>query len=811
MVGPGGKEVGRVSIRAVPESTRFRADLKKMLERVERTVNVTLPVTADTSTADSQIQRFQRNWNGKEVNLGVGVGTAAAKAQLSVLTRPRIAPVIVKVSKASLAKAGALLAAFSGARVAGDLVQNLTDRISNLDRALPKIAVVSTGIASVASLVLNSLSGVLSFGAGFGQLFGILAAGPGILAGMAVGGGALALALADTKTELGVLVPGFQRLQDKVSTNFWAQARKPIIDFVRRTLPELTTGLAATGGAIGSWAAQTVSGISAAFGGGRITSMFAPLIESIQIASTGTGGFAQAIAVLGQVGGSFLPRLAQWAADLSNQFGAFLLQTEASGHLQLFIENGITAAHQLFDILGSIGSIIGGIADAASAAGGGGGFAPLAAGLAAIAAVVTSPEFQTALTTIFTGASIGASGLAAALGPIGSMLSTLAPILSSILGSTGLVLGQILGQIATALARPEFAAGLAGFFAGIQTGLTAIGPSLPALADAFGTLLAFAGQLAAQLGPVLGTVLSSLAPILITILKALEPILPILGAALISIISTLAPVVLQLVQALLPLVQMIGDQLQPIIGPLLDSLMSLLVPLIQLVSLIVSAVMPALGPLLPLIAQLVSAGFGPLGDILTTLMPLFQILAAVAGASMTVLGGIIRTVTDLITGNFDDIGKTWQDVWTGIQDFAKKSFNAVSDTLGGFINGAIDLINGLSGGLNQVLSGISIATGGVINLQVGKIPHVLLPHLATGADILARPGGTAFIGGDGGQAETVTNRGKTNRLIEFANALAARALAVTGAGSGHTFDIKTDDPVAAAMEALRLMREAEAA
>lgn len=785
MARPGGKEVGRVSIRAVPDSTKFRQDLKLMLERVERTVSVSLQITADTRPADSQLQRFQKDWEGRSVTLSAGVGTAAARAQLQLLTRPRFVPLIVRVQKASIAKATALLAAFSGARVASDLVENLASRLQNLDRALPRAALVTTGLANLTSVVLNALGGILSTGQGVVQLLGLLAAAPGILAGMAVGGAAFGLALADTKKQLRVLIPDFSRLQDVVSTNFWSIARRPIIDFVRNTLPEVSIGLAATSSAIGSWSTSVLASISAAFGGGRITAMFAPLIESIGIASTGTKGFAEAVAVLGQVGGSYLPRLAQWVADLSNRFGAFLLEAEQSGALQQFIETGITAAKELGSILLSTGSILSGLTGAT----GGSGFTPLAEGLARIAQIVNSEPFQSTLSRIFAGAEAGAEGLSAALGPIGALLQTLAPVISKILASTGTVIGEVLGKIATALSTPAFSTGLGDFFSGMLSGITALMPAIAPLALAFSSFLSVAGTLAGTLGPVLSAVIQALAPVLVTLLTALKPIIPLLGAGLIKIVTALAPVILQLAEAIVPLVAMIGEQLGPVLEPLIAALLALLPSIVEIASIILGAFLPALGPILPLIAQIITISLLPLAEVLKALMPIFQLLGSVIGIVMTVLGGVISTVVALITGDFESIGKIWEDVWNGVVGFGKGIFNTINGLLEGFINGAIDLINGLTKNLQPFLDGLALSTGGLIDINLSKIPHVRLPRLAMGADILPTFGGTAFIAGEGGEAESVVNRGRTNRLIELASSLAARALASGGSGGGDSYTI----------------------
>jgi phage-related protein len=801
---PGGKEVGRVNIRAVPDGTKFRRDLKVMLDRVERTVDLSLPVTADTRFADSALQRFQKEWNGQQVTLGAGVATSGARASLALLTRPRFVELIVRVSKASAVKAAAVISALSGLRVTGDLIDKVVKKLGNLDRALPKIALVAASVSSALALVLSSIGGLTTLGNGLGQIFGLLAVLPASLAGAASGGVALGLALVDVKKQLGSLAPGFKRLQDNVSASFWAQARKPIIDFVNRTLPQVDTGLQRTASAVGRWTRNILSSLQQAFGGARIQAMFDSLVTAINIASTGAQGFVQIIAVLGQVGGSYLPRLAQWVADLSNQFGAYLLQIEASGELTRIIDSAITGAQLLGSSLGSILSILGGISSAAESAGGGG-LASFAAILASIAAAVNSPAFQTTLATIFSGAASGVSGLADALQPIGQMLSTLAPIISNILAGAGATVGSILGQIATALQSPAFQTGLGVFFEGLLDGLNAVAPALPALADALGAFLSFAGRLASSLGPVLGAALQALAPVFIELLSAIDP--SILGDALVEAFQNLAPSLLELAQVIAPL---LPDLLQ-----LVADLLPQWVLYIRSASNVLQALMPVLTPVLDGLTYLsgLAAGLFEFGNALLNgatsgeaalgvlggkFGPELQALGSTFTRTLALVQAFFRGIGDAVTALVGWWGATWDTVsgafsaaWNGIIAAGKGAFNILAGLAEGLVNSLIDGINGLLSGLRTVLQGLKQATG--IDLTFQKMPHVRLPRLEVGADILPRVGGTAAILAEGGRPETVTDLGRTNRLIALANRLAEQALANGGRAGGNTFNIQSLD------------------
>lgn len=104
------------------------------------------------------------------------------------------------------------------------------------------------------------------------------------------------------------------------------------------------------------------------------------------------------------------------------------------------------------------------------------------------------------------------------------------------------------------------------------------------------------------------------------------------------------------------------------------------------------------------------------------------------------------------------IAKGWEDFWAGVGQVAKDIWNNILGWIEGGVNGAIDLINGMIGGINNVT--------GVVGIKFGKIPHVELPRLADGATILPRRGGTAAILAEAGRPETVVDTGLINRALE---------------------------------------------
>ena len=70
------------------------------------------------------------------------------------------------------------------------------------------------------------------------------------------------------------------------------------------------------------------------------------------------------------------------------------------------------------------------------------------------------------------------------------------------------------------------------------------------------------------------------------------------------------------------------------------------------------------------------------------------------------------------------MGKAWE----GIKDIFSGIINSLTSVIEFFINSAIDLINGLIGGVNEITGAVGIP-------NIPSIPRVNIPKLATGAVI----------------------------------------------------------------------------
>ena len=122
---------------------------------------------------------------------------------------------------------------------------------------------------------------------------------------------------------------------------------------------------------------------------------------------------------------------------------------------------------------------------------------------------------------------------------------------------------------------------------------------------------------------------------------------------------------------------------------------------------IIDNVLPTI---LPIINAIVNAVMNAVGSIADLISGLLQVLT-----------GLIDFLVGVFTGD-------WQKAWEGIKDVFKGIINSITSVLEGFINAAIDLINGLIGSVNSITSSIGIP-------NIPTIPNVNIPKLATGAVI----------------------------------------------------------------------------
>lgn len=313
-----------------------------------------------------------------------------------------------------------------------------------------------------------------------------------------------------------------------------------------------------------------------------------------------------------------------------------------------------------------------------------------------------------------------------------------------------------------------------------------LAPTLSALTGAMGPLEAVAADLGEKFGDFLVPILETfqdmlaggfdfspflelagyLSPIGLAF-KVLQPVLPQVMDALGQVAVVLGGALSQVLVALMPLFNQLLGVFTTLLAQLLPPLLPIILQLAGIISQVLLAVLPLIGPLM----QLVEAIFPILQTVIAALIPIIQgvvdaigsVLIPVVDTLVAVLGGVITFLTGVFTGD-------WDKAWQGVVQIFEGLWNGILDIGKGVINGMIDLINGFTGSLNEVGNFVSDVTGGAIDFTIGKIPH-----LAEGATVLPRRGGTLAVLAEAGRAESVVDTGLLNRALEQG---------ISGPGSG---------------------------
>lgn len=770
----------KVWVAVVPNTKNFASDLRKYLNRIEKALDLTVSVRADTKAAENDVrasvERMARSTatitvdadtsraerkvkdvaEKRTATVNVDADTGLASAQIAVATRRRKVELALEVSKRSIATVGTALAALSGARVAQRALSNVGEALSNLDRSVPAIAGLALTIGSIGSLALSSVSGIVTMGAALAPLAALAAPLPGLLLAGGAAIGVFAAAMADAGTRLGSLKSGFAGLQDSISGAFWKRAQQPILDLVNGVLPSLQSGLTKVAASLGTWSSSVAKSFQKAFSPSVIGTITSKLAAGIDASTQGTDAFAASLASLGTFAAQYLPGIGNTFSDLSIRFNDFIQTVVSNGQLAGWVQEAGAVLGQLGAIFTNTFGILGNVADAAFAAGGSG-LQTLAGALAAINQLTAGPAFQGALTTVFQGAAAGAAGLAAALGPVGEMFANLAPQIGAALSGLGLAAGQLVGGIADALNQPMVASGLETAVAGIMDGIQGLLPALPSLGAAFGTLMGVVGQLAGELGPVLGAALSAVAPVITSLGTALQPVIATLGPALVQVIGAVAPVVSQLAAAfaplitnMLPVLQAALSAIMPALTALLPAFSMLIPPIVQVNQVIASALVPvitALGPLimaavqavLPIVAQLAGVFMQlmpilmqlipPIVQIATTLtsilIPVIQAVMPVVSAVISAVLPIVQSLVTVISGVVNVIAGllsgNFSQAWKGAQQIVSGVWGVIT----GVISGAISVVRSvITAGVNVVRSVVSSGFGALSGLVTGAMSAV---------------------------------------------------------------------------------------
>ena len=574
-----------------------------------------------------------------------------AQSRLAWLARTRIVTLIPQVSRAGAAKAAAALAALTGARMLSETIKNLRDFFKDIDKNLPKIALMATGFLNLASAIIAGSSNLFSLSSSLAQMVPALLVLPGLLGGMAFGLTALIVPMLDINKELPEMKKAWEETRKVISKNFWAEAKKPWQEMIHRILPDFKKGLGDTATAMGDLMGLFGRELSKRLTNGPMLRMFADLAKSITISKTAAAGLANIITILGEKGAGVLPRLSKYMADLTNRFSAFLSAADGDGRLDAWIDRGILRMREFGNVIRQSSRILYGLGVAAENAGGST-LKTLGDQLERIANVVNGRAFQVNMTAVFEAAHKAMGKVSEESGPrVYKFFQELAVVLVDILPKAGATLGELLGSIAEAFSQPAFTGGLISLFTNLEKAVRLVTPAFKPLGAALGDMLELIGELATYFAPLLSTLLTGLSKIFINLKPSISQVAFVLSNALLTVLEALSPVLVDLSKQLAPVINQFGRDFAKVLEILAPHLAAVAKAL-------GGALVSALGKIGASLPEIAEKLFPKLADAIVKLAPripelvegLLGVLEVVANSDLIPsLGNLVNSLLTLAT------------------------------------------------------------------------------------------------------------------------------------------------------------------
>ncbi|MBV2364260.1 phage tail protein [Streptomonospora nanhaiensis] len=591
MPGPGGPTVGRVSIRVAPDTSRFRRELGQSLEALERTLTVNIPTRIDTRRVAADAARVKADVERQigEVEVGLQVQAAMARAQLEDLTRDRTTTVEVEVDRQRL-------------QSAQRQVSDLQDRLSRLGGTTVRVGAITAAITTLGAAAVVASAQVVELGAALAPAAGALALLPaaagaagaalGTLAVASIGmGDALEQALTGDAAEfrealeqispaarqvvreVRALRPELQDLRDRVQDRFFRPLIGETEDLGRRLLPVLGDGMARVAAQMGDAARATTDFATSSQSLDFLDDLFDATAVSIGDAESALPNLLSGLAALGTVGLPYVQDLGAAFDDLAERFRDWAHEAAVSGRATAWIDGALETLRDLGDVAANVGGIIGSIFEGA----GDGGLLETIEDLTGeLDDFLNTAEGIAAVEGLFQGVSDVGSALSPVLRSLVSAVGVLAPIVGRLAIALGPVLTTAIDGLTPALAELE--PGLQAVLGGLEEGVAALVDSgaLEMLGIAFSDILIALAPLLPVLGQLTGVVLLALSDILIALAPALAtvateiadnlaPHLPELSAAFTDLVVALTPLVPLLAQMLVPVIELIAPLLVMII------------------------------------------------------------------------------------------------------------------------------------------------------------------------------------------------------------------------------------------------------
>lgn len=360
MAGAGGQEVGRISIRVVPDTDGFRKKLQAELKAIEDSLRATIEVDLDLDTAKARGEmRALMTKLKAEAAKGVKVNTDVAKSakglqlgldpkfdyklrqRLAKIKPKVVVEVEVEVQRSVLDRLREkITSATDGLWEGGGGASGAVGGLGSMGRVLAIVAAV----AAVAAPALALISGVL-------------VSLPAIISAVLIPIAAIALGLDGIKEAAKVLKEPFDHLKKTMSAKFKDSFSKPFADLTK-LFPALEESMPKVATALGTVAQSFVDVVTSAPGLDKIKGVITNIADTITASAPGIGKLTDGLLGLANGVSSKFPAVGRWLDTVGDSFDKWVEKVSSPG-----IGAGVEGKSPLDIAMESLGGTLKGVLD----------------------------------------------------------------------------------------------------------------------------------------------------------------------------------------------------------------------------------------------------------------------------------------------------------------------------------------------------------------------------------------------------------------------------------------------------------------
>lgn len=376
---PGGQEVGRVSIRVVPDTSKFRSELKKQLKEAVSGIKIEIPIKATVEGLKEELDKVKAEADKANAKTKVKVEVDGDGVTRETRRIKNLAQKLVGAIKLTVG----INLAESIARIKTDLAI-IKKIVKGYDLKIPIDFVGLTKwlgiLAAVSGLLLAMPHLIGAIGGAVVVVGGLFATLPALIAGASLGIGALVVgmhgffaALKDSgdakkfEADLKKLTPSAQAaaralatfkqpladIRKAVQEQLFKGMDKPLLS-LKALLPPIKSGLVGAAGGIRDmgkeWIKMATSQKSVA-DLGIITKNNTLAFKNGKFA---LADFAAALKEIAVVGSDFLPGFGTGVSNLAQKFKDWAASARDTGKMHDWIQNALDKIRQLGRIIADI-------------------------------------------------------------------------------------------------------------------------------------------------------------------------------------------------------------------------------------------------------------------------------------------------------------------------------------------------------------------------------------------------------------------------------------------------------------------------